>query len=180
MVGDTIWPADVAMVVALALMGLARVLRRPPAYTDAALSDVAGRADAVFARFAGQGSGLVESPPGRWTALVSTRPDGPIVPLALHAPPRRPDLALASALRLLALEAPREVTDVADIYDDWCVHHNGSEWNVHIPCRHCGHTRVPLPYDDPFLVDVARLSARELHRAHAPSRSCPRCVAVAA
>ncbi len=180
MVGDTIWMADVLMVVAVGLMLLSRRMRRPgPSYTRADLAEISARADAIFARFAGPGSGLVESPPGRWTALVATRRDGPKVPLALHAPPGRPDLALASALRLLAIDAPPEVTDVEAIYDGWCVHHNGIEWNVHIPCRRCGHVRVPLAYTDPFLVDVARLSARDLHREHAEARSCPRCVVVA-
>ncbi|MCW3006387.1 MAG: hypothetical protein JWP17_1013 [Solirubrobacterales bacterium] len=181
MVGNTIWYANVLMVIALALMLFSRSQKGPRAvYTDRELADIAARADAIFARFAGRGSGLVESPPGRWTALVSSRQDGPKIPLALHAPPGRPDLALASALRLLAIEAPREVTDVDEIYEEWCVHHNGIEWNVHIPCRRCGHTRVPLPYNDPFLVDVARLAARELHKEHGEHRSCPQCVVVVA
>jgi hypothetical protein len=179
MAGNTIWYADVLMVLALGLMLFSRSRKRSaPLYNDQELAEIGARADAIFARFAGRGSGLVESPPGRWTALVATRRDGPRVPLALHAPPGRPDLALVSALRLLAIEAPPEVTEVEAIYDDWCVHHNGIEWNVHIPCRRCGHTRVPLPYNDPFLVDVARLAARELHKEHGEQRSCPQCVAV--
>jgi hypothetical protein len=181
MVGNTIWYADVLMVIALALMLLSRWQKKPGAlYNDRELADIAARADAIFARFAGRGSGLVESPPGRWTALVSTRNNGPKVPLALHAPPGRPDLALVSALRLLAIEAPPEVTETEAIYDAWCVHHNGIEWNVHIPCRRCGHTRVPLPYNDPFLVDVARLAARELQKEHGDAGSCPQCVVVVA
>lgn len=181
MVGNTIWYADVLMIIALAMMLLSRSMKRPRAvYTHHELQDITARANAIFARFAGPGSLLVESPPGRWIALVATREGGAKVPLALHAPAGRPDLALVAGLRLLAIEAPPEVHDVNDIYAKWCVHHNGTVWNVHIPCQRCGHTRVPLPYRDPFLVDVARLSARELYGEHGASQSCPQCVVIAA
>lgn len=182
MLADTFWLADALMLVSVAVMLLierARARHRPVVaggFPAAELAALELRAQAIFERWAGPGAQLVEAPDGRWSALVPVRPGGPTVPLALSAPPRRPDLALLSALRLMAVEAPREVTDAQDIYGDWCVHHSGYEWNVHIPCGSCGHTRVPLPYTDPNLVDVARLLARRLHRIHAAKGTCPGCV----
>jgi hypothetical protein len=185
MLADTFWFADGLMLVSVAVMFLVERVRghgRPRVATAASggvshaeLAALEQRTAAIFERWAGAGAQLVEEPAGRWTALVPVRPGGPAVPLALHAPTRRPDLALLSALRLMAVEAPREVTRAEEIYADWCVHHNGNEWNVHIPCRACGHTRVPLPYTDTKLVDVARLLARQLHRHHGPRGTCPGC-----
>jgi hypothetical protein len=184
MLADTFWFADGLMLVSVAVMLViervrtrrSRAAARSAAgVSDAELAALERRTAAIFQRWAGAGAQLVEEPAGRWTALVPVRPGGPALPLALHAPTRRPDLALLSALRLMAVEAPREITRVDEIYDDWCVHHNGTEWNVHIPCRSCVHTRVPLPYTDLKLVDVARLLARQLHRRHGPRGTCPSC-----
>lgn len=183
MLADTFWIADGLMLAAVTVMVLTdqrrrRSLRTAPPQRD--VDELRRRAQAVFERWAGPGARLVEEPTGRWLALVPIRPGGVPIPLALQAPAGRPDLALLAALRLMALEAPREVTDVQEIYADWCVHHNGEAWNVHIPCRTCGHTRVPLPYSDPDLVDVARLLARRLHRRHGAHGTCPQCVVATA
>jgi hypothetical protein len=180
MLADMLWLADGLMLASVALLFAVDRLRQPSraagGASTAQLDELDRRAQAVFERWAGPGARLVEEPVGRWTAHVPVRPGGPLVPLAISAPTRRADQALLDALRVMAIEAPREVTQAQDIYGDWCVHHNGSSWNVHIPCRRCGHTRIPLPYTDTTLVDVARLLARHLHRAHAHRGTCPACV----